>query len=50
MTGEAPLFKTYTLFTSVHNDAGDTDNTDGSDDYNRVIGIAQPKAFSCAKN
>ena len=35
--------KTYTLLTSVHNDADD------ADDYNRVIGIAQLKAFSCAK-
>ena len=32
------------LLTSVHNDADDTD------DYNRVIGIALLKAFSCAKN
>ena len=31
------------LLTSVHNDADDTD------DYNRVIGIAKLKAFSCAK-
>ena len=39
--------KTYTLLTSVHNDA---DNTDDANDYNRVIGIAQLKAFSSAKN
>ena len=38
------FFKTYTLLTSVHN------NTDNADDYNRVIGIAQLKAFSCANN
>ena len=36
--------KTYTLLTSIHNDADDVDN------YNRVIGIAQLKAFSCAKS
>ena len=39
--------KTYTLLTSVHNN---TDNTDDTHDYNRVIGLAQLKAFSCAKN
>ena len=32
------------LLTSVHNNADDTD------DYNRVIGIAQLNAFSCSKN
>ena len=45
--------KTNTLLTSVHNDADDTDAMDDADnanDYNRVIGIAQLKAFSCAKN
>ena len=39
--------KTYTLLTSVHNDADDAEDTL---DYNTVIGIAQLKAFSCAKN
>ena len=34
--------KTYTLLTSVHNDADD------ANDYNRVIDKAQLKAFSCA--
>ena len=43
---EAPLSKTYTLLTSVHNNADDADNTH---DYNRVIGIAQLKAFTYAK-
>ena len=41
------------LLTSVHNDADDTDATDdadNTDDYNRVIGIALLKAFSCANN
>ena len=38
--------KTYTLLISVHND---TDTADDVDDYNRVIGIAQLKAFSCGK-
>ena len=38
--------KTYTLLTFVYNDADDTDD---ADDYNRVIGIAWLKAFSCAK-
>ena len=45
--------KTYTLLTSVHNNSDDadaTDDADNSDNYNRVIGIAQLKAFSCAKN
>ena len=42
--------KTYTLLTSVHNDTDATDNTDDPDDYIRVIGIAQLKAFMCAKN
>ena len=31
-------------------DANDGDDTDDADDYNRVIGIALLKAFSCAKN
>ena len=39
-------FKTYTLLTSVHNNADDTDD---ANDYNGVIGIAQLKAFCCAK-
>ena len=43
VTAEAPLSKTYTLSTSVHNDVDNTYN------YNRVIGIAQLKAFSCTK-
>ena len=47
VTAEAPPSKTYTLLTSVHNDADDADATN---DYNRVIGIAELKAFSCAKN
>ena len=38
------LNKTYTFLTFVHNDA------DAANDYNRVIGIVQLKAFSCAKN
>ena len=48
--------KTYTLLTSVHNDTDDADNTDATDDadnaddYNRVTGIAELKAFSCAHN
>ena len=44
--------KTDTLLTFVHNDADDADNADDAadaDDYNWVIGIAQLKAFSCAK-
>ena len=40
------LVKNY-LLTCVHND---TDNADDANDYNRVIGIALLKAFSCAKN
>ena len=39
------------LLTSVHNDtdtADDPDDADDTDDYNRVIGIALLKAFSCA--
>ena len=43
VTAKAPPSKTYTLLTSVHNDADDANN------YNWVIGIAQLKAFSCAK-
>ena len=48
--------KTYTLLTSAHNDADNADaahtadDADDTDDYNRVIGIALLKAFSCAKN
>ena len=44
------------LSTSVCNDADDkdavddTDNADDADKYNRVIGIALLKAFSCVKN
>ena len=38
------------LVTSFHNDADDVDTADDANDYNRVIGIAQLKAFSCAKN
>ena len=38
------------LLTSVYNDADDADAADDADDYNRVIGIALLKAFSCAKN
>ena len=49
------------LLTSVHNDtdaaddpdathdADAADNADDANDYNRVIGIALLKAFSCAK-
>ena len=46
------------LLTSVHNDSDDTDNADdadatddadNTDNYNRVIGIALLKAFSCVK-
>ena len=37
--------KSCTLLTFVHNNADAADNTDN---YNRVIGIAQLKAFSCA--
>ena len=49
--------KTDTLLTSAHNDMDDTDSkddvddtdtTDDAGDYNRVIGIALLKAFSCA--
>ena len=38
------------LLTSVHNDTDNADNADDTDDYNRVIGIAQLKTFSCAKD
>ena len=47
------------LLTSAHNDADeandaddtdDADNADDANDYNRVIGIEQLKAFTCAKN
>ena len=37
------------MLTPDHIDANDTDNTDDADDYNMVIGIAQLRAFSCAK-
>ena len=43
------------LLTSVHNDTEDADATDAAydaddtDDYNKVIGIAQLRAFCCAK-
>ena len=40
--------KTDTLLTSAHNDADDSDDADTADDYNRMIGIALLKAFSCA--
>ena len=38
------------LLTSVHNDVDNADATDNTDDYNRVIGIALLRAFSCSKN
>ena len=47
VTAEAPPSKTYTLLTSIHNN---TDDANDADDYNRVIGIEQLNAFSCAKN
>ena len=53
VTAEAHPSKTYTLLTSVHNDADTadaTDNTDDVDNYNRVIGIAPLDAFFCANN
>ena len=37
----------------VHNDANhadDANNANDADDYKRVTGIAQLKAFNCAKN
>ena len=37
------------LLTSVHNDGDNTDARDDTNNYNRVIGIALLKAFSCAK-
>ena len=46
--------KTYTLLKSAFNDtndadiAGNADDADNGDAYNRVIGIAQLKAFSSA--
>ena len=40
--------KIYTLLTTVHNDADNANSTDDTDEYNRVMGIAQLKAFSCA--
>ena len=36
------------LLTSVHNDADDANDAHNTDDYSRMIGIAQLKAFSCA--
>ena len=42
------------MLTPVHNDTDDADDTDNAndvdnaDDYNRLIGIALLKAFSCA--
>ena len=39
--------KSCTMLTSVHSDA---DVADDANNYNRVIGIALLKAFSCAKN
>ena len=50
VTAEAPPSRTYTLLTSVINNADDADETDEAGEYNRVIGIAQLKAFSCVKN
>ena len=47
VTDEAPPSKTYTLLTSVHNDADDAND---ANNYTRVSGVAQLKAFSCAKN
>ena len=47
ITAEAPPSKTYTLLTSVHNDtddANDADDVDYTDEYHRVIGVAQLKA------
>ena len=38
-TAKAPPSKTYTLLTSVYNDADD------ANDYNRVISIAQLEGF-----
>ena len=41
------------MLTYVHNDADatdDADNADDTDNYNRLIGIAQLMASSCAKN
>ena len=38
------------MLTPVHNDtndADDIDNADNADDYNKMVGIAQLKAFSC---
>ena len=42
--------KTYTLLTSVHNDADAPDDVDNANNYNRVSGIALLKAFSCGNN
>ena len=50
ITAEAPPSKTYTLLTSVHNDADDANDVDNADNYNRVVGIAQLKAFSYTRN
>ena len=38
------------LLASVHNDVDDTNTADDANDYNRVIGIALLKTFSCAKH
>ena len=42
-----PLQKLQML-TPVHTDTDNANNTDDADNYNRVIDIAQMKAFSCA--
>ena len=38
------------LLTFVYNNTDATHDADDADNYNRVIGIALLKAFSCAKN
>ena len=46
--GRHPVFPPKVkMLTPVHNDTNDTDD---ADDYNRVIGVAHLKAFSCANN
>ena len=55
MQGLSSDFKQFflvknTLLTSVHNDTDNADDADDANDYNRVIGIAQLKAFTYAKN
>ena len=40
--------KTYALLTSVQNNADTTDAADDTNNYNRVIGMTQLKAFSGA--